>query len=235
MRILVVTNLFSPEFLGGYELSCAQMVETLRTKGHSVRVVTSVSAQDDATSDGDLASPRPAAHLRCRAGQRDASGGACALLSRCLEGQPRQRSRTDRKPRRVRARCHKGSDIMIDMAAKLHDLGYANSSIDIYSHDRDPRFRQMLHAREVVDNVRFMGSLSQPELLSRYPSYEVFAFPTWAREPFAFHLDTVAPRAETILQNAASKRPIPRGSAADFHKLVWFAGGLLPALLAEAQ
>lgn len=40
MRILVVTNLYPPEFLGGYELGCAQMTERLRTRGHDVLVAT---------------------------------------------------------------------------------------------------------------------------------------------------------------------------------------------------
>jgi glycogen(starch) synthase len=44
MKVLVITNLYPPEFLGGYELGCAQMVEALRGAGHEVRVLTSVSA-----------------------------------------------------------------------------------------------------------------------------------------------------------------------------------------------
>lgn len=47
MRILVITNLFPPEFLGGYELGCAQMADCLRSRGHEVLVVTSVSPGED--------------------------------------------------------------------------------------------------------------------------------------------------------------------------------------------
>jgi glycogen(starch) synthase len=43
MRVLVISNLYPPEFLGGYELGCEQMVEQLRSYGHEVRVVTSTS------------------------------------------------------------------------------------------------------------------------------------------------------------------------------------------------
>lgn len=43
MRVLVISNLYPPEFLGGYELGCEQMVAQLRSDGHEVYVVTSAS------------------------------------------------------------------------------------------------------------------------------------------------------------------------------------------------
>ena len=42
MKILVVTNLYPPYYLGGYELRCAQVAEGLRRTGHDVRVLTGV-------------------------------------------------------------------------------------------------------------------------------------------------------------------------------------------------
>jgi len=44
MRILVISNLYPPMFLGGYELACAQITEELRVRGHQVAVLTSASA-----------------------------------------------------------------------------------------------------------------------------------------------------------------------------------------------
>ncbi len=41
MKILVVTNLYPPQHIGGYELGCRDVVEKLRTRGHAVRVLTS--------------------------------------------------------------------------------------------------------------------------------------------------------------------------------------------------
>ena len=41
MRILVVSNLYPPHHQGGYELRCSQIVEGLRRRGHTVRVVAS--------------------------------------------------------------------------------------------------------------------------------------------------------------------------------------------------
>ncbi|HSY18371.1 MAG TPA: glycosyltransferase family 4 protein [Candidatus Acidoferrales bacterium] len=41
MKILVVTNLYPPQHVGGYELGCRDVVEKLRARGHAVRVLTS--------------------------------------------------------------------------------------------------------------------------------------------------------------------------------------------------
>ncbi len=40
MKILVVTNLYPPHHIGGYELGCRDVVEKLRARGHAVRVLT---------------------------------------------------------------------------------------------------------------------------------------------------------------------------------------------------
>ena len=41
MKILVVSNLYPPQHVGGYELGCRDVVEKLRARGHVVRVLTS--------------------------------------------------------------------------------------------------------------------------------------------------------------------------------------------------
>ena len=41
MRILVLTNLYPPHYLGGYELRCREITEALAARGHQVRVLTS--------------------------------------------------------------------------------------------------------------------------------------------------------------------------------------------------
>lgn len=40
MKILVISNLYPPDALGGYEMGCRQVVENLRASGHEVRVLT---------------------------------------------------------------------------------------------------------------------------------------------------------------------------------------------------
>ena len=41
MRILTLSNLYPPHYVGGYELRCGKVVEALRRRGHSVEVLTS--------------------------------------------------------------------------------------------------------------------------------------------------------------------------------------------------
>jgi glycosyltransferase involved in cell wall biosynthesis/ADP-heptose:LPS heptosyltransferase len=41
VRILVLTNIYPPHFIGGYELGCQRMVEALALAGHEVTVLTS--------------------------------------------------------------------------------------------------------------------------------------------------------------------------------------------------
>jgi glycosyltransferase involved in cell wall biosynthesis len=304
MKILVISNLFPPDFLGGYELGCAQMVEALRQRGHDVMVVTSESSNASKVSHGSVAraltlSPiynidygysghaalREHVHLSSsiinQANVHSLADiiddyapdlaylwnllglgglGILALLKhlsvpwvwhimdivpRLLCGLggdalpplarefgvlgdgtyivcstrvaeenrwggvtlgPRvhllpnwvtdggSEGRTDffsgGELRLMNAVGvlgeHKGTHILIGAAARLHDLGYANFRIDMYGRDVDPRFRAMLYKHDVADVVRFVGSRAQPDLLELYPEYDVFAFPTWAREPFGF-------------------------------------------------
>ncbi len=40
MKILTLSNLYPPDFIGGYELACAQAVDGLLARGHDVRVLT---------------------------------------------------------------------------------------------------------------------------------------------------------------------------------------------------
>jgi glycosyltransferase involved in cell wall biosynthesis len=40
VKVLVVSNLYPPDTVGGYELGCRQVVESLRARGHDVRVLT---------------------------------------------------------------------------------------------------------------------------------------------------------------------------------------------------
>lgn len=41
MKLMIVTNLYPPHVLGGYEILCHQVVEALRRRGHDVTVLTS--------------------------------------------------------------------------------------------------------------------------------------------------------------------------------------------------
>lgn len=52
MEILVLSNLFPPHVLGGYEILCSQVVDRLRARGHNVTVLTT------STSECKLSDPR---------------------------------------------------------------------------------------------------------------------------------------------------------------------------------
>ena len=54
MRILVVSNLYPPHHLGGYELGCQEAVEGLKARGHDVRVLTSDYGVRKAQTDGEI-------------------------------------------------------------------------------------------------------------------------------------------------------------------------------------
>lgn len=50
MRILVLTNLYPPHFLGGYEVICKTVVDELRSRGHDIRILTSNHTVGDVDS-----------------------------------------------------------------------------------------------------------------------------------------------------------------------------------------
>jgi glycogen synthase len=45
MRILILSNFYPPEFLGGYELGCSQVVSELKQRGHEVLVLCSATLE----------------------------------------------------------------------------------------------------------------------------------------------------------------------------------------------
>jgi glycogen synthase len=78
VRALVVTNLFPPLQLGGYELSCAAFVEHLRAHGHTVCVLTT---QADVELEPDAAGSVHRSLLWYR--QLDGSFASPGWLDRC--------------------------------------------------------------------------------------------------------------------------------------------------------
>jgi glycogen synthase len=55
MRILVLSNLYPPDTVGGYEIQCSQAVADLRQRGHDVKVLTSIPRRTiDDEGDGHV-------------------------------------------------------------------------------------------------------------------------------------------------------------------------------------
>ena len=55
MRILVLSNLYPPHYIGGYELRCRDLSEAFHQRGHTIQVLTS----DHGTSDSDVKETSP--------------------------------------------------------------------------------------------------------------------------------------------------------------------------------
>ena len=80
LRILVLTNLYPPHYLGGYELGCYDIVERLRARGHMVEVLTSAHG---------LPGPRVDGHVQRRLSFRP---GADRSLSEMLRNEWREQA-----------------------------------------------------------------------------------------------------------------------------------------------
>ncbi|MGL6076606.1 MAG: glycosyltransferase family 4 protein [Fimbriiglobus sp.] len=306
MKILVISNLYPPDFLGGYELGCSQAVNALRKAGHDVLVLTSVPRhQPTMSSDNvrrclrlvDIYSPytelrvgsfRPIRHLEsshlqafnihviaqavndfkpdvvylwnlvglgglgimlaveylgtpwvmhlmdnvlgclCSTNEilhRNAIevGDLMAMASRgkflcCSQTTVDENSAsafpiekrttilqnwitTDAPPvkdRKYREKgvlrlvsagslsVTKGLDITIKAIGLLRDQGFTNLTLDIYGMGNDVEFRTLVQSLDLTNRIQFCGLKTQRELDRLYPDYDVFVFPTWGREPFAF-------------------------------------------------
>jgi glycosyltransferase involved in cell wall biosynthesis len=92
---------------------------------------------------------------------------------------------------------HKGIDRIIEAAGLLLREGFRDFSVDLYGHGEIERFSGMAEMAGVASFVNFQGPLSQEELRIRLRDYDVFLFPTWAREPFG--LAPVEAAAEGVL------------------------------------
>lgn len=54
MKILVLSSLYPPHYVGGYELGCCDVVEGLKRRGHTVAVLTSTYGVTRPQSDGEV-------------------------------------------------------------------------------------------------------------------------------------------------------------------------------------
>ena len=305
MKILVVSNLYPPDIIGGYELGCKQAVDALRGRGHDLLVVTSAPrtpaprvshvVRDLQLSDvwnhylyahgcpvtarllqvqsslvnavnvhalvraierfqpdvvyvwnlvglGGLGLMAAVQHLQipwvwhlmddvplelCHlAGEHPAAlvgevsrqldghflacsrqlvneierggvrlGAAVEILPNWVAGNPPDaRTRVYRAgtgdPLRIMAagqiNRNKGVDHLIEAAALVRAAGHDDFAIDLYGQVDDPFFVALAHARGVDQHVHFLGSRPQAELSEHYAEHDLFAFPTWPREPFGF-------------------------------------------------
>lgn len=79
----------------------------------------------------------------------------------------------------------KGIDVLIEAFALLRDRGVRNVTLDLYGNAEDQnRYPRLVEHLGLGSVVTLRGFLPHSELVARYRNYDVFAFPTWEREPF---------------------------------------------------
>jgi glycosyltransferase involved in cell wall biosynthesis len=78
----------------------------------------------------------------------------------------------------------KGSDLIIRTAAQLRECGYNQFSVDLYGACGDSTIQALIDHLNVGDCVTLKGMRPQEELTELFAEYDMFLFPTWAREPF---------------------------------------------------
>jgi glycogen(starch) synthase len=81
---------------------------------------------------------------------------------------------------------HKGIDLILEAAALLRGQNVGRFTIDVFGRGDIAFYIDMAQRLGVQDIVFFRGSRPQHELLSLYPGFQAFLFPTWEREPFGF-------------------------------------------------
>jgi glycosyltransferase involved in cell wall biosynthesis len=80
----------------------------------------------------------------------------------------------------------KGVYLLLEAAAHLLEAGYGNFVMDLFGRGPDNGVLMAIDRAGLRGVVRLAGWLPQGELRSRLRQYDVFAFPTWSREPFGF-------------------------------------------------
>jgi glycosyltransferase involved in cell wall biosynthesis len=96
----------------------------------------------------------------------------------------------------------KGTDLIIEAARLLRERGRSEFVIDLYGRVMDRRYPELIRRQALTEHVRLQGMRTQQELAELYREQDVFAFPTWEREPFGFApLEAAAAGCVPILTN----------------------------------
>ncbi len=81
--------------------------------------------------------------------------------------------------------AEKGTDRLLQAAALLRRAGRDHFRLDLYG-EVDPELTQLVCEEGLQGHVHFWGLRPQSDLTRMYAVSDVFAFPTWTREPFGF-------------------------------------------------
>jgi glycosyltransferase involved in cell wall biosynthesis len=135
--------------------------------------------------------------------------GSIELMPNWVEGErppPRTRFFEGGRLRVAFAAGHlcppKGVDLLLEAAYLLRRRGRTDFVIDLYGKVMDDTYPSLIRRHDLDDCVRLQGLRTQRELAELYRTYDVFAFPTWEREPFGFApLEAAAAGCVPVLTN----------------------------------
>ncbi|MDX6718197.1 MAG: glycogen synthase [Solirubrobacteraceae bacterium] len=81
---------------------------------------------------------------------------------------------------------HKGVDLIVEAAGRLLDSGRNAFQIDLFGGGLTDRYAHIIRQKHLEGCVTQHGVLPHAELVECFWEQDVFLFPTWSREPFAF-------------------------------------------------
>jgi glycosyltransferase involved in cell wall biosynthesis len=81
---------------------------------------------------------------------------------------------------------HKGTTLICDAVARLAAEGVGGFEVDLYGEGEVAFYVNYANALGIADRVTFHGGVPQPRLHEQFQTHDLFLFPTWSREPFAF-------------------------------------------------
>ena len=117
--------------------------------------------------------------------------GEVHLLPNWIVGErPEPRASTYRPGDRLRIATagqlipEKGVDLLIEAAALLRDAGYDDFEVDVYGKIPNAHYPTLIRRLGMERHVRLPGPLPHADLMRRLADHDLFAFPTWEREPF---------------------------------------------------
>lgn len=80
----------------------------------------------------------------------------------------------------------KGVDVMMRAAALLRERGFVDFKVDVYGRLVDSSLVGLVEELGIGDCFFLKGEVPHADLVAMYGRYDLFAFPVWEREPFAF-------------------------------------------------
>ena len=81
---------------------------------------------------------------------------------------------------------HKGTGLICDAVARLIKDGVSGFEVDIFGEGDVAFYVNYANALAISHCVTFHGGVTQQQLHAHFQTHDLFLFPTWSREPFAF-------------------------------------------------